>query len=248
MTSQFRHVCLLLSSSVSAVTLGTSISLQPAAAAILPIFNTGVDATGSALPAPGSLDLHWRYQGVEAQTAVDPNQGWIANVTSGPEQSGWIGPNPATFDVGDYVYSQDFLVPAGATNLSLRGRWATDDSARLYLNGQEVLSAQTDGFASPAPWTIFQDFAVENASFFLPGATNRLEARILNTGGPTGFQAQFQGTYTPPVPGPLPLFGVAAAYASSRRWRQRARLQRIAPRRANLSIDPEPAIDASRGA
>ncbi|MEB3171918.1 MAG: hypothetical protein VKK43_11150, partial [Synechococcaceae cyanobacterium] len=71
-------------------------------------------------------------------------------------------------------------------------------------------------------------FTVEHDSFFLPGASNRLEARILNTGGPTGVQAQFEGTSTPPVPGPAPLLAVAAALGSSRRWRGRQRLRRVA--------------------
>lgn len=202
-----------------AIAFGLAIGGQPATAAILPIFNTGVDSSGLALPAPGSLDLNWRYQGSNPLTAIDPNGGWIANVTSGPAQSGWIAPNPATFATGAYIYSQEFKIPAGATDLSLRGRWATDDGARLYLNGQEILSAQTDGGAFPSPWTVFQEFSIDDDSFFLPGAINKLEAHIVNTGGPTGFQGQFLGTYTP-VPGPAPLVGVAAAFATSRRWRR----------------------------
>lgn len=219
MTNNLRPGLRSLSLVAPALAFGLAIGGQPATAAILPIFNTGVDSGGVALPAPGSLDLHWRTQGTDPLTAIDPNGAWIANVTSGPAQSGWIGPNPATFTTGATIYSQEFKIPAGATDLSLRGRWATDDGARLYLNGLEILSAQTDGNAFPSPWTVFQDFSLDDASFFLPGAMNRLEAHIVNTGGPTGFQAQFQGSYTP-VPGPAPLVGVAAAFATSRRWRR----------------------------
>ncbi len=94
--------------------------------------------------------------------------------------------------------------------------------------GHSGFPTDDDEALRSAAWTVFQDFTVEHDSFFLPGATNRLEARILNTGGPTGVQAQFQGTCTPPVPGPAPLLGVAASLGSSRRWRGRQRLRRVA--------------------
>jgi hypothetical protein len=196
------------------------LSLGPAWAGSLQIFSTGVDDAGQSLAAPGSTDSHWSIGGVQAITAIDPNSGWIANITTGPKQSGWIGPNPVDQTEKTYNYIQSFFVPAGAKGLSLSGKWATDDGARLYLNGQEILSARTESFLFPSPWTVFQSFATDDTALFLPGATNELRAEIINTGGPTGFQAQISGTYQD-VPAPLPLLGLAAAFHCRRRLRRR---------------------------
>jgi hypothetical protein len=202
--------------------VGALLALTPASAATLPIFNTGVDAAGNLLASPGSADNHWLLGDLAAVTAIDPNNGWIANVSSGPSPSGWIGPNPQGPVGSTYTYIQTFFIPAGATGLSLSGQWATDDSATLFLNDQEILSARTDGLSSPPPWTVFQSFATDSTARFLPGAANSLRAEIVNTGGPTGFQAQFTGTYRPAeAPGPLPALGLAAAFTGSRRLRRR---------------------------
>lgn len=223
MTSTFsasaRRIALVCQSFAASLLLSSA-----ASAASLPIFNTGVDAAGMALASPGSFDSHWRVDGLPAITAVDPNNGWIANVVSGPNQSGWIAPNPQGQQGANSTYALDFFIPAGAKNLSLSGKWATDDSARLYLNGQEILGARTDGASSP--WTVFQSFAADNTALFLPGATNQLRAEVVNVGGPTGIQAQFSGSYSPAAaPGPLPVLGMAAAFRGSRRLRQRLRSQ-----------------------
>ena len=187
----------------------------------MPIFNTGVDSSGVALAASGASDPHWTIGLSQALTATDPNSNWVANNTSGSSQSAWIGSSsspPAT-----YTFVQAFLLPANSTQLSLDGRWATDETGKLYLNDHEILSAATEviPFVSD-PWTKFKDFSVTDTSFFNLGGTNTLKAVIENGGGPTGFQAQFNGSYTP-VPGPLPLLGAGAALGFSRQLRRRVR-------------------------
>jgi hypothetical protein len=191
---------------------------HPASADPMPIFNTGLSDSGLALPVPGEQDTHWLIGGVPSLTAVDPYSGWIANRSNGPVQSGWIGSFGAPGIV--YTYTQSFLIPAGATNLSLSGEWAVDDQGALFLNDYEILSARHMPTMGSLPWKVFKTFTLDDSTKFLPGSTNTLKAVITNSGGPYGFQAQFQGSYTP-VPGPLPVFGVAAAFACSRRLRQR---------------------------
>lgn len=188
----------------------------PALAISMAIYNSGVDGTGTALPAPNVLDPHWVYGGTnQVFTAIDPLGGWVANNTSGSNQSGWIG-TPST---GTYSFEQRFSIPAGATGLSLSGRWATDDLANLYLNGNEILNARSDGNDT---WIAFQDFSVTDSSFFFIGGQNIMTAVINNTGGPGGFQAQFFGSYSmAAAPGPLPILGVGAAFGFSRHLRRR---------------------------
>lgn len=185
----------------------------------MPIYNTGVDNSGMAL-GPILQDPHWTIGGAQAFTSYDPGGGWVANNTSGPNQSAWIGSTDSPSVT--YTFLQTFLLPANATQLSLEGQWATDDLGMLYLNDQEILGSATQFL--PDPWTGFKSFSVSDPSFFNLGGTNTLKAVIDNIGGgPTGFQAQFNGSYTPAVPGPLPLLGAGAAFGFSRRLRRRLR-------------------------
>jgi hypothetical protein len=199
--------------------------IRPASADILPIFNTGVDGSGIPLSSPGEPDPHWLISGYDTLTAIDWYGGWMPNKISGSALSGWIGPDPNKVTVnpggGTYTYIQNFTIPNGATNLSLSGSWAVDDEGKLFLNGYEIVSARYD---TGTNYQQFKSFILDDPSKLLPGSNNTLKAVIVDYGGPTGFQAQFQGTFTP-VPGPIPALGVAAALASSRRLRRRIRCQ-----------------------
>jgi hypothetical protein len=188
----------------------------------LPIFNTGVNNSGVALSSPGVSDPHWTIGGVPAMTAKDPNGGWIADQTSGPNQSAWIGSMTGAIP-GTYTFIQSFFIPAGATNLSLSGRWVLDNDGKLFLNDYETLSARYDSTTDPTAirFQQFKNFTLDDPSKLIPGSNNVLRAVITDGGPPYGFQAQFVGSYTAAVPGPLPIFGVADAFTTSRRLRQR---------------------------
>jgi hypothetical protein len=192
---------------------------QPVDADTLPIFNTGVNSSGLVLSTPGAQDTHWLIGGSPSLTAVDPYSGWMANQSSGPVQSGWIGSSlgaPGT----TYTYIQNFFIPAGATNFFLDGQWAVDDEGALFLNDYEILDARYVPSPGGNAYMQFKSFSLDDPTKLIPGSTNTLKAVIVDYGFPHGFQAQFYGSYTP-VPGPLPAFGVAAAFAYTRRLRQR---------------------------
>jgi hypothetical protein len=201
-------------------TISSATYALPASALTLPIFNTGVNNSSVALSSPGVSDPHWTIGGAPAKTAVDPNGGWIADQTSGSTQSAWIGSMTGA-STGTYTFIQNFTIPAGATNLSLSGKWVVDNAGKLYLNDYEILSARYDAVTNPTaiPFQQFKNFALDDTSKLIPGSNNVLKAVITDGGPPFGFQAQFEGSYTA-VPGPLPIFSLAAAFTASRRLRQ----------------------------
>ena len=211
-----------------ATTIGSFTYISPASAIGLPIFNTGVNNSGIALPSPLVQDPHWTISGAAATTAVDPNGGWIANQTSGSAQSAWIGSMTGA-TTGTYTFTQNFTIPAGATNLSLSGKWVVDNGGKLFLNDYEILGARYDSVTVPGsiPFQQFRNFVLDDPSKLIVGSNNVLTAVITDGGPPFGFQAQFVGTYTPApaAPGPLPIFGAAAAFTASRRLRQRITCQ-----------------------
>lgn len=135
-------------------------SCRPVEPKTLGLFNTGVDITDVILT-PGVNDPHYQAVsspvGAVGPVALMPYPGWI----------GWPGESPAPVSRwinigtdasglgGQYVYhlalDLSTLSEDERSCLVLRGRWAADNGAELYVNGQ--LKASLPGSVAFRSWT-----------------------------------------------------------------------------------------------
>lgn len=108
------------------------------------VWNTGVTGPNAAnftlIQAPG---------GITVPTAAVPTTvagGWLPNTAA----SAWVSyrPNSSGFPGGIHVYRQTFDLPC-TNGASIVGRFAADDTARIFLNGQPT-PAYSPGFSA---WT-----------------------------------------------------------------------------------------------
>jgi hypothetical protein len=129
------------------------------------------------------VDPHYAVSGVASVAYVVPKANlWV----SAPPGSAWIGPNPTSNPYpsdppGLYHYTLSFdLSGLDASQLRVSGRWATDNNAEIWLNGQDTgINKALWGFVALDPFSI--------ESGFIPGI-NILEFRVENddAGGPSG--------------------------------------------------------------
>jgi hypothetical protein len=178
----------LLAASAAALSAGV------AQAATIPLFNTGVDGSGSP-QANGSAESHYTLASgpylslpglrVGASAGGFPIGPWqgddAASAWIGPADSGaFYGPG------GTYDYRLTFsLAGLDPSTASITGQWSVDDNARdILLNG--VSTGQTGcGF------TCWGGFSL--SSGFQPGA-NTIDFIVDNAGGPTGLRVEMSGT------------------------------------------------------
>ena len=156
------------------------------------LFNTGVDATGTALPV-GATDTH--YAAISAPVplvgpiVLSPYPGWIG-WTGEPASppSRWINIGSGAHGLpGSYVYRQTLdlsSVPAAERGcLVLRGRWAADNSVEVWVNG--VLKASR---VPPVAYRNWEPLVLSG----LPSATSvTLEFRVKNESGPSGLRVEW---------------------------------------------------------
>ena len=129
------------------------------------LFNTGVDGTGALLPLH-SVDPHYTLT-----TSADPNWpgpnayvghprpgAWVGNTAA----SQWISPRTnvlARNTSGLYVYRKEFVLPATFSSAVIVGRWATDNSAEIHLNGVPTgITKPSTGFLALTPFSITSGF------------------------------------------------------------------------------------------
>lgn len=129
------------------------------------LFNTGVSGTGALLSA-FSVDPHFTLDSVPAGMPTGPGGYQTPNAvvmttiwTLLPlTGSRWIAPNAdsAGTPAGDYTYATHFTLPTGAdpATASITGRWAADNSAKMFLNGVAVSTTVSPPF-SYEHWTPF---------------------------------------------------------------------------------------------
>lgn len=183
-------------------------AMDQARAASIPIFSTGVDASGNPL-ANGAADPHWT---VTLNTTGTPNTpaGQAQVVTGGypvppwydPSAHGldarWITPSPFSSNWGDgeIDYSQTFT---GATNISL-SLTSDDGVLDVLVNGHSLGIKATD-------WsTFFGPFSIPNSD--LTGGANTLVIRTTNSGGVvTGVLVSIAASAVP-EPGSIVLLGI----------------------------------------
>jgi hypothetical protein len=171
----------------------TSVTATLTLAEVVPgLFNTGVDASGSALP-DNTVDPHYTLvvnpDSTSPTTIVEDSTvfpivagPWVANESD----SKWIGPRFETSAAagGDYVYRQTFsLVGINPATVRITGEWSTDNAGiDISINGTST------GLVNSGQFVTYTAFAI--TSGFQAGE-NTLEFRVNNADvGYTGLRVR----------------------------------------------------------
>lgn len=154
----------------------------------LALFNTGVNANGTLLPAGGqdphySLPVNPNGGGASAFVVSPIDAAWLTNNS----MSQWIGPTTDGIGLGGvYTYRMTFQVDC-TNDVLISGRWAVDDAGSIILNGATTVSTVSggSGFGSWHPFTI--------TSGLVPGL-NTLEFFVTNAIIVTGLRVEVSGS------------------------------------------------------
>jgi PEP-CTERM motif len=167
------------------------------AAPITTLFNTGVDASGVALPDGTIGDPHYSLVSVPGGTTdilvrTVPPVYPIPPYFYGGTSSAWIGPNNSpSLDgpVGVYDYQTTFnLAGFNPSTAAISGGWSTDNiGVGIYLNGVDTGN----------PGTAFNQFQIGYVPFsitsgFVSGL-NTLDFFVNNAAGPTALRVEMTG-------------------------------------------------------
>jgi hypothetical protein len=176
------------------------------AAAIVTLFNTGVDASGTPL-ANNASEIHYALVSVPptgttaVRVATSANGFPIGPWLGDDSISAWIGPaSDASLNgpAGDYDYQTTFdLTGFNPATASISGQWSVDNSnVDILINGVSISPAL--GGSSFDHWT---SFAVNGG--FVAGI-NTLDFVMNNGSGPTGLRVEMTGTVSPSTAGGVP--------------------------------------------
>jgi uncharacterized delta-60 repeat protein len=186
------------------------------------LFNTGVDSAGTPLGLHAA-DPHYTliapspvtgtaYVEIFGGGLIPP---WLGDNTT----SAWIRPLTMASAPGDYSYQTTFdLTGMDLATAKLTGRWATDNTGDIFLNGAKV-GMSSGGFTSFTPFEITTDFA--------PGP-NTLTFKVNNAGGtpnPTGLRVEITGVAEPDLR--LRLINFVSGYVTLQWISQPGRTYRI---------------------
>ena len=210
----------------------------PASGTPTTIFNTGVVSQSPLmLAAAGAVDLHYSLIAsadaggpgptayVAGPNGVYPIPPWLLN---GPD-SNWISPFVAagtSATMGTYTYRTTFDLsgPLAGTAV-LTGRWATDNTGEMVLNGVS-LGITSGGFLAWSPFTI--------SSGFVAGL-NTLDFVVTNAPGtglnPTSLRVEISGEAGTAAPEPSTGLVVALSLCGLAGW-SRARTRQRTPTHA----------------
>ena len=155
------------------------------------LFNTGVDDQNALLP-DGALDAH--YLAVTSSIAGVPGPN-VYTVPTNDYRANWVGPdnlskwispvptNNANTPMGHLVYRARFdMAGVPIVGAQIRGRWAADNAASIFLNG-----IYTGNTVPDLSYTGFQNFSVLNG--FRAGL-NTLDFAITNVLGHNGLRVE----------------------------------------------------------
>jgi hypothetical protein len=207
--------------------LGTMLVLlalaSGASAQTVNLFNTGVDATGTPM-AGGAVDTHYTFTFDVVSAKVLNDQAPGPYVQSPTSRWVWVqadGLN-SPFSVPPYDVITTFtLTPQEiASGVTLSGRYATDNTGTLLLNGNPLSSTfNSSTFTSWTPFSIDSGLIAGN---------NTLTFRVTNDSGTPGGLNVDQLQYTvgsgaaAPEPGTLALLALGGVSAGTFLRRRRA--------------------------
>ena len=181
-------------------------------AAVIPLFNTGTDASNNQLPTPGASEIHFslisgtgaantfltRYQ-LPYYSEASLNARWISPAVS---QGGGVPSFPS--ENASYLLEQTFdMTPFDITTATLAGFFAADNCAVISLNTTTLATTggTCNGTSPSTNFTTLTPFSA-TASAFIPG-TNTLRINYFNYLGPGALLVTgLEGTADPAVPEP----------------------------------------------
>lgn len=222
-----KHLARVSIAAVAALSAGVA-----SADTIAGLVNTGAGLTS------GSTDANYTYSvssgdyagltgsGVVSNGAADPFPSWLENTAS----SSWLIPtadqnvnySPTTASTFTWTLSFD-LTGYDAHTAAFAGRWATDNTGTLLLNGVVISSVSGNGYNS---WTNFSSIGSA-----LVAGVNTLSFVVTDTAAAsynyTGLRVEFASSSATPLASPVPepetyammLAGIAALGFVARRRR-----------------------------
>ena len=175
------------------------------------LFNSGVDASGNALPA-GALDPHYTIF-VNPDSAspdafvhiegfpIAPAGPWLQNNAV----SKWISPRADTGGAagGDYTYRASFtLTDRDPTTVIIQGRWSTDNAGlNIFVNGTPT------GLVNGGQFAVWTDFTLDSANATFVNGLNTIDFQLNNAGlGFTGLRVEIFKSNARINPGVPPTF------------------------------------------
>jgi hypothetical protein len=147
--------------------------------AMADLWNTGVDDSGVALTY-GTADPHYTLtsvpSGPSTAKAIAPHSAWVTP----PADARWIAPTSSSTNdpVGWYVFETAFNL-VDTSGVVVSGKWATDNSGEIWLNGSNTGIVRAHGVAGNFSNLVY----FEITSGFIAG-DNTLEFKVYNGGIP----------------------------------------------------------------
>lgn len=202
------------------VAVGTAISLGTAApasaAAIVGLFNTGVDATGNVL-APGAAEQHYVITATSHPTLIVPDvptvatsTSWSANDAVGGPGSSWISPftnlsgvatKSTSPDPTAVTYDYDLVFSLGSLSASsamISGAVQSDNFVEILLNGVALATQPQPPVPFPGSVAYFRTFSAFGTAGGFQSGTNTLTFRVSDYGVISGLRvADLVGTAVP---------------------------------------------------